>query len=194
MNDNNGNKSLPVQVAIVGLHHYLQYGKRPNPRTDEIVELLSNSVNDDNERVQEFEMMTTRRAGAFVSYHNGDELRGCIGTIASTTPSVLDEILHNTVAAGTEDPRFLPIELDELPKLTCSVDVLGDAEPIDGMDELDVKRYGVIVSNGWQRGLLLPDLDGVDTPEQQVDIALAKAGIEPGSDYDMQRFEVVRYS
>ena len=136
-----------------------------------------------------------RAAGVFVSYHrrSSDELRGCIGTILPTTENVLTEICCNTVSAGIKDPRFPPIKLDELPLLRCKVDVLGVPEPIKGTDELDVKRYGVIVSRGWRRGLLLPDLDGVDTVDYQLSIALSKAGIRPNEPYQMERFEVIRY-
>ena len=94
---------------------------------------------------------------------------------------------------GTEDPRFPPVTEGELPELVYSVDVLAEPEQIESIDELDVKRYGVIVTSGYRRGLLLPNLDGVDTPEQQVSIALQKAGIRPDESYSMERFEVVRH-
>ena len=97
------------------------------------------------------------------------------------------------MSASSEDPRFEPIEPDELKWLDITVDVLGDAERIDSKDALDVKRYGVIVESGYKRGLLLPDLDGVDTVEQQIDIACRKAGIPEGSNIDLYRFEVVRH-
>jgi len=133
------------------------------------------------------------RAGAFVSIHEHGALRGCIGTIAPTQPSLADEIVENAISASTRDPRFDPIGADELADLEISVDVLGDPEPISGLDELDVKRYGVIVTCGGRRGLLLPDLDGVDTPEKQVDIARRKAGIGPNEVIELERFEVTRF-
>ena len=133
------------------------------------------------------------RAGAFVSLHDAaGELRGCIGTIAATQPTLADEIIHNAVQAGFHDPRFPPLEASELDGLSVSVDVLGDAEPATP-DDLDPARYGVIVSRGWQRGLLLPDLEGVDTVSQQIAIALAKAGIRPDEEYELERFEVIRH-
>lgn len=139
------------------------------------------------------EELTDTRAGAFVSIHKFGKLRGCIGTIEGVRDSVAEEIINNAISASTEDPRFSPITEDELKWLEINVDVLGEAEYIYSMDQLDVKRYGVIVSKGYRRGLLLPDLDGVDTPEQQVAIAKQKAGIRPDEDVKMQRFEVIRH-
>ena len=137
--------------------------------------------------------MTDKKAGAFVSIHKNDNLRGCIGTICSTTESVSKEIIQNAISASTQDPRFEPIEEDELDSLEISVDVLGEAEDIDSPELLDVKRYGVIVSTDTKRGLLLPDLDGVDTVEDQIEIAKSKAGITSNEKYKLQRFEVIRH-
>ena len=137
--------------------------------------------------------LTERRAGAFVSIHENGRLRGCIGTIAPTRDSLAEEIIRNAISASTRDPRFPPIRSEELPYLEISVDVLGEAEDIGSEAELDVKRYGVIVSRGMRRGLLLPDLEGVDTAEQQVAIARQKAGIGPTEKVSLQRFEVVRH-
>jgi len=97
------------------------------------------------------------------------------------------------MSSGTKDPRFEPVHEYELPYLIYSVDVLKPAEPIKSIDELDVKRYGVIVRKGMRSGLLLPNLDGVDTPEEQVSIALRKAGISDHDTYTMERFEVIRH-
>ena len=137
--------------------------------------------------------MTDRTAGAFVSLHAHGQLRGCIGTTGPTTPSVAWEIVQNAVSACSRDPRFVPVRADELDCLEYSVDVLGEPEAISSPAELDVKRYGVIVSCGGRRGLLLPDLDGVDTVEQQIDIARQKGGIGPRERYTLERFEVVRH-
>ncbi len=139
------------------------------------------------------EALTQRRAGAFVSIHKQGRLRGCIGTIAPTRDSLAEEIIHNAISAASRDPRFEPIRPDELPWLEINVDVLGEPEDIASEDELDVKRYGVIVRKGHRRGLLLPDLEGVDTVRQQVDIARQKAGIGPKEKVEFQRFEVVRH-
>lgn len=133
------------------------------------------------------------RAGAFVSVHKNGMLRGCIGTISPIKDSLVDEIIDNAISATTRDPRFDKVRVDELPFLEINVDVLGKPEDIESEDELDVKRYGVIVSCGARRGLLLPDLEGVDDVKTQVSIAMQKGGISPGEDYKLQRFEVVRH-
>ena len=138
--------------------------------------------------------LTQRRAGAFVSIHKHGQLRGCIGTIAPTRESLAEEIIHNAISSSTRDPRFYPVTPDELDDLEINVDVLGEPEEIRSEAELDVKRYGVIVSNGLRRGLLLPDLEGVDTVAQQVAIARQKAGIGARELVKLQRFEVVRHT
>jgi AmmeMemoRadiSam system protein A len=139
------------------------------------------------------EEMTTKRAGVFVSLHKGGQLRGCIGTISPTQENVAAEIIHNAISACAQDPRFLPVKANELADIECSVDVLGDAEDIASEDALDPQRYGVIVSQGHKRGLLLPALDGVDTVQKQVEIARRKAGIPAGERVALQRFEVIRH-
>lgn len=139
--------------------------------------------------------LTERRAGVFVSLREAGELRGCIGTIAPTTPCIADEIIRNAVAASSEDPRFPPVRPDELDYLEISVDVLAAPVPVSDFAELDPARFGVIVTKGWRRGLLLPNLEGVDTVEQQIAIAKRKAGIDPGDDaVSLERFEVVRHT
>ncbi|MBR5182101.1 MAG: AmmeMemoRadiSam system protein A [Clostridiales bacterium] len=133
------------------------------------------------------------RAGAFVSVHKNGMLRGCIGTISPVQDCIAEEIISNAISAVSRDPRFDKVREDELDLLEINVDILGEPEDIDGPDKLDVKRYGVIVTCGYKRGLLLPDLEGVDTVEDQIDIAMRKGGITPSEDYSLQRFEVVRY-
>lgn len=137
--------------------------------------------------------LTARAAGAFVSLHKDGRLRGCIGTIAPTRETLAEEIVQNAVSAGTRDPRFPPVRPEELDELEYSVDVLGQPEPVDSPARLDPKVYGVIVSCGRKRGLLLPDLDGVDTVEEQLDIARRKGGIREEEPYTLQRFKVVRH-
>lgn len=137
--------------------------------------------------------MRDTRAGAFVSIHKNGELRGCIGTIEPTKKSVAEEIISNAVSASTRDPRFPAITEDELSTLEINVDVLSEPELINSMDELDVKRYGVIVSSGYRRGLLLPDLEGVDSVRQQVEIAMYKGGISYDDEITLHRFEVIRH-
>jgi MEMO1 family protein len=133
------------------------------------------------------------KAGVFVSLKKHGELRGCIGTILPTTNSIAQEIMQNAVSAGTGDPRFHPVEEHELEELQYSVDVLMSPESIEGAHQLDVKKYGVIVRSGYKSGLLLPNLEGVDTVEEQLDIVLQKAGISKGESYKMERFEVIRH-
>lgn len=135
----------------------------------------------------------SKRAGVFVSLHRGGQLRGCIGTIDPLRANVAQEIIANAISAATRDPRFPPLTPEELSDLDISVDVLTEPEPIPSIRELDPKVYGVIVESGTRRGLLLPDLEGVDTAEQQVAIALRKAWISPTEPYRLYRFRVVRY-
>jgi AmmeMemoRadiSam system protein A len=136
------------------------------------------------------------RAGTFVSIHKHGVLRGCIGTIEPTQANVAQEVIENAISAATQDPRFPPVVPEELADLDIKVDVLGEPEPVDGLEALDPKRYGVIVKSArdWRRGLLLPDLEGVDTVEYQVDVARRKAGIRPDEPIELYRFEVVRYT
>ena len=136
----------------------------------------------------------TEPAGAFVTLKKRGQLRGCIGTIAPTQKNLAAEIIENAISAGLRDPRFWPVEEDELEDIEYSVDVLGQPESIESLDELDPKRYGVIVRGaGGRTGLLLPDLEGIDTPEKQVEIAKQKAGLGPRDKVYLERFEVKRY-
>ncbi|EOD01028.1 AmmeMemoRadiSam system protein A [Caldisalinibacter kiritimatiensis] len=137
--------------------------------------------------------MLNEKAGVFVSIKKDGKLRGCIGTIQPSEENIAKEIIENAVKAGADDPRFYPVEQDELDKLIYSVDILKKPEEVISIDELDVYKYGVIVKKGNKTGLLLPALDGIDTPEQQVSIALQKAGINPTEGYSLYRFEVERH-
>ena len=139
------------------------------------------------------EEMLRRRAGTFVSIHKDGHLRGCIGTIMATRKNIAAEIIENGISACARDPRFSPVTPDELRRLEITVDVLGEIEDISSPEELDVKRYGVIVSSGQKRGLLLPNLEGVDTVEDQIRIAREKGGIRERERIQLQRFEVVRH-
>jgi len=133
------------------------------------------------------------KAGVFVSIHKLDALRGCIGTFEPTKENVAEEIIANAINSATRDPRFPPVAPNELKDLEYSVDVLTKPEPIDSKDQLDSKKYGVIVECGWRRGLLLPDLEGVDTVDYQIDICRQKAGIAPDEPIKLYRFEARRY-
>lgn len=136
-----------------------------------------------------------KQAGTFVCLHKHGSLRGCIGTISATCNTLAQEIVQNGISACSRDPRFPAVREEELDYLEYSVDVLNEAEPIDSPEQLDPKRYGVIVTKRWQRGLLLPNLEGVETIESQVSIAKQKAGIDPAdNDVELARFEVVRHT
>lgn len=134
-----------------------------------------------------------RKAGVFVSIHKHGALRGCIGTFLPTTDCIADEIVQNAIGASVRDPRFMPIRGDELSSLEISVDVLETPESVSDRSALDPKIYGVIVTSGSKRGLLLPDLPGVDTVEEQLSIACEKAGIDTSENYEIERFKVVRH-
>jgi AmmeMemoRadiSam system protein A len=138
--------------------------------------------------------LLNQKAGVFVSIHtSGDRLRGCIGTIEATQKSIALEVQANAIAASTRDPRFPALIPEELDQIVISVDVLGNPEIINGSADLDPKVYGVIVESGYRKGLLLPDLEGVDTVESQISIARRKAGIEEDESVTLRRFRVTRY-
>ena len=129
----------------------------------------------------------------FVSIKENGSLRGCIGTIQPSESSLAREIIYNAVSASSRDPRFSPIEPEELDRLTITVDVLGKVEKAASWEELDVKTYGVIVSNENGRGLLLPNIDGVETVQEQIAIARQKAGIGEQEEIELERFQVERH-
>lgn len=133
------------------------------------------------------------QAGVFVCLKKDGELRGCIGTFMPTTENVAKETIRNSIAAATQDPRFNCVDCGELGDIEYTVDVLGEPEPVKNLDQLDPKHYGVIVSSGHRRGLLLPDLEGVDTVDDQIAIAKQKAGIGRTEPVTIHRFEVRRY-
>jgi len=133
------------------------------------------------------------RAGVFVSIKKYGELRGCIGTFEPTRRNVAEEVVHNAISSATQDPRFLPVTEAELPDLEYSVDVLTSPQPVAGPEELDPKSYGCIVECGWRRGLLLPDLEGVGSVQEQISICCRKADIAPNEPLKLYRFQVKRY-
>lgn len=164
-----------VRLARASVEHYVRTGRR--------LEMPDGLPGD----------MTRRRAGVFVSLHEDGRLRGCIGTIAPVTPCIAREIIDNGVSASSRDPRFNPVEPEELDKLVYSVDVLEPPETISSPSQLDVKKYGVIVTKGGRRGLLLPNLDGVNSVDEQIAIAKQKAGIAQREEVELERFEVTRH-
>lgn len=168
-------RSPAARLARQSLEHYLRTGRYLAVPADLPAELM-------------------QRAAAFVSIHRAGALRGCIGTIVPTKPTVAEEIIHNAVAAGLDDPRFEPVTLHELPDLSFKVDVLSPLEQIYSTDQLDPKIYGVLVRKGHRSGVLLPDLPGIDSVDQQLYIAKQKAGIDPfDQEIELYRFTVTRY-
>jgi len=169
-------EDFPVLLAKRTIEDYLRSGKVISPPS----------------RIPE---VFQKKAGTFVSLHKKGRLRGCIGTYLPTQDNLANEIIKNAISAATQDPRFPPVDASEIRDLEISVDVLSKPEPVKSKRELDPKKYGVIVSKGWQKGLLLPDLEGVDTVEQQLEIAKQKAGLggTPVEQLEIQRFTVTRY-
>lgn len=163
-----------VRLAVAAIDAYVRTGRTIPVPPDTPEELLNT------------------RAGVFVCLKKDGDLRGCIGTIEPAQSCLAEEIIANAVSAATHDPRFLPVEPSELDDLEYSIDILTPAVECS-LDDLDPKRYGVIVECRGKRGLLLPDLDGVDTVDYQVDIARRKAGIGPYEEIKLYRFEVLRY-
>jgi AmmeMemoRadiSam system protein A len=135
-----------------------------------------------------------QRAGVFVSIKKHGELRGCIGTFAPSRANVAEEIVINAISSATQDPRFMPVEPVELKDLEYSVDILTEPELVRSADQLDPRKYGVIVECGYRRGLLLPDLEGVNRVEEQIEICRAKAGIAEDEPIRLYRFRVKRFA
>ncbi len=175
LSERKSKEDVYVRLARLAVETYVKSGKRA---------ALPPDLPDD---------MIEKQAGTFVSLHMRGQLRGCIGTTGATAPSIAWEIIQNGISACSRDPRFSPVRVEELPIIEYSVDVLGEPEEISSPAELDVRKYGVIVTSGHHRGLLLPDLDGVDTVEDQIAIAKKKAGINPGEKVSLQRFTVIRH-
>lgn len=168
-------ESAYVRLARETIENYIKHGKKITPPLAFPEEMIN------------------QKAGVFVSLKKNGNLRGCIGTFIPTQENIAQEIIKNAISAAVDDPRFSPVTISELGNLTISVDVLSPPEEISDILELDPKKYGVIVSSGYKKGLLLPDLEGVDTAEEQVDIARRKAGIYPDEKVKLYRFEVKRY-
>ncbi len=164
----------PARLAREALEHLLRHGqamKLPAPLPPGLEE----------------------RAGVFVTLKKEGMLRGCIGTVEPERQNIAAEIIANTTAAALRDPRFDPVQLDELDHLTVSVDILTPMERIRSTRELDPRVYGVLVRSGGRSGLLLPDLEGIDTVEQQLDVARRKGGLFPQEPVELYRFRVIRY-
>jgi AmmeMemoRadiSam system protein A len=162
-----------IKLAKKTVESYVREGKKPRPRklTPEMRE----------------------RAGVFVSLHEHGQLRGCIGTFEPKEKNVAEEIIANSISSATGDPRFPPVTPSELDDLEYSVDILTEPEPVTDISQLEHKEYGVIVESGWKKGLLLPDLEGVDSVEEQIAICRLKAGISTDEPIRLYRFQVRRY-
>ncbi|MCX7653585.1 MAG: AmmeMemoRadiSam system protein A [Fervidobacterium sp.] len=164
-----------VRWAIEVIENYVKFHKILEPHSDLPKELFE------------------KRAGVFVTLHNIDgSLRGCIGTFLPVRENLAYEIRDNAIAAATRDPRFSPVHPEELPNIIVNVDVLSPYEAVKSIGELDPKKYGIIIQKGWRRGLLLPDIEGVDTVEEQIRIAKLKAGIFD-DEFEIFKFTVERY-
>ncbi|MBN1263696.1 MAG: AmmeMemoRadiSam system protein A [Candidatus Pacebacteria bacterium] len=146
-----------------------------------------------------------KQAGVFVSLHlrSDHSLRGCIGTFLPVRKNLAEEIIHNAIAAASQDPRFPPVALREFGNLEIAVDILSPPKmiakefrpdrPLPAI--LDARKFGLIVSAGnGRKGLLLPDIPGVKSPSEQIKICLAKAGISNREKVNLEIFTVLRYS
>lgn len=143
--------------------------------------------------LEEFKEFLNVKKGVFVTLHKNNNLRGCIGTYSPLRDNIIEEIIMNAISSSTEDPRFPPVSVKELPFIEYSVDILEDPEEVKNLDDLDPKIYGIIVSKGFRRGLLLPDIEGVDTVDEQLRISKLKAGINPlDEDVQIYKFKVTR--
>ncbi len=161
-----------TQLAKQAIEEYFINGKKISLPIDLPIELLN------------------KKGGVFVTIYNGKELRGCIGTFLPTKKNLAEEIIANAISAATQDDRFSSITQKELPELKYEVSVLSEPEPVDDLQKLDPKKYGVIVKSGYKTGLLLPDLASVDTVMQQISIAAQKGGI----DLDSEQIEVHKFT
>ncbi len=163
-----------VKLAIRSVQHFIETGNSL-PCPDSLDEAMQ------------------QKAGTFVSIKKEGLLRGCIGTMAPKTNNLAEEVIRNAVRAANEDPRFDPVEKRELPSLTFSVDVLTPLEKIKDLKAHDIKRYGLAVRGGGKQGILLPDLDNIQSADQQLKICLKKGGFKYDDPYELFRFEVKRF-
>ena len=196
MSEQKENEDAWVRMARASLESYILKREKIRaeaelPRIIREAKVLDSTHEADAKTVEE--ALLKQKAGAFVSLHLNGKLRGCIGTIVPTTKNVAEELIQNAISAATADHRFFPVRKDEVPFLEYSVDVLSEPVPIADASVLDVKKYGVIVRQGRKQGLLLPDLEGVDTVEDQIAIAAQKGGIDLAEEIELYRFEVIRH-
>lgn len=136
--------------------------------------------------------LSDKSSGVFVTIKEGKNLRGCIGTVLESAGYMKDDIVKNAIAAATKDPRFPPVTISELSSLSYSVDVLKKPFKAENISALNPKKYGVMVRKGSRQGLLLPDIDGVNTVYDQLNVACLKAGISLYDNPEVYAFEVIR--
>lgn len=165
-----------IKLARMAIEHYVKTGQRLSVPDFAMVDALLG-----------------KSQGVFVSIKDRGGLRGCMGITAGLENNLANEVISNAIKACSQDPRFPAVEIEELEHLIISVDVLSPSEKIVDPTQLDPKKYGVIVTHSYKRGLLLPNLEGIDTPEEQIKIALNKAGISPKETYELERFTVDRH-
>ncbi len=165
-----------VGLARESIEHYLKHGRELSPLPPCSKGLME------------------EQGGVFVTLKKASQLRGCIGTVMPTKRNLAEEITANAVKAAFEDPRFPSLQREELDDIVISVDVLSPMEKVDDPSRLDAKRWGVMVKKGRRSGLLLPDLEGIDTVEEQLRIAKEKGGISPDEDCEIYCFSVTRYA
>lgn len=142
---------------------------------------------------EELPEILKKEAGVFVSLKKNGRLRGCMGSFRPVQKNAAYEIVSNAMTAAENDPRFPTVKKEELQDIIISVDILSEPEKIRDKNELDVKKYGILVKGGHQTGLLLPDLEGVDTVEKQIQIAKKKAGLPETAEVEIYRFKVSRF-
>ncbi|PMP84942.1 MAG: AmmeMemoRadiSam system protein A [Thermodesulfobium narugense] len=135
-----------------------------------------------------------RKSACFCTIYKNKELRGCIGTIFPLHDSLYEEIIENAISAATRDPRFEPVRVEELNLLEYKVDVLSEISPVKDLNKLNPKINGIIVKQGSKQALLLPDLEGIDSVEDQIRIVKMKAGIFNDLPCEYFTFTVERYS
>lgn len=164
-----------TDLARQAVKEYIVNGNEVEVNYDELPEILK------------------KPAGVFVTLKKNGNLRGCMGTFQAVQDNAAQEIINNAMTAAESDPRFPEVHKSELDELTISVDILTEAERVNDKSELDPKKYGVLVKGGHQTGLLLPDLEGIDTVDKQLSIAKKKAGLKADSQIDIFRFKVKRF-
>ena len=169
-----------TRLARLNLNYYFNNGRLLT--VDELI----------NSNYDDISKLLNDKKGVFVSLKINGDLRGCIGTTEPTTNSIAEEIINNSISAALNDPRFSPLRKEELMDIDISVDLLYPPEETT-FEELDPEKYGVIVSCGHRRGLLLPNLEGIDTADKQVAIAMEKGSIMPNENYSLERFKVERF-